>query len=150
MMPYNLNKEVKTVDVFKNLIIALIAFLGIPLVVTFIIKATGNDKIWGVAKISQFLVIFYYYGIAKAESEISKGIAGNRLPPFIKWLLFLDMPNRFTMHTVVYQSILVIATIIALILILIIKLDSDVVANRYILFGFLTVFVATIFWKKSV
>jgi len=117
------------------------------MVVVFILKATGNDELWGVARISYFLVIFYYYGLSNAEREIGKGMSQRQLPPFIKCLLFLNAPNRFTLCTIIYQSIVVIMTLVSLILVFLLKMESDFVSTIYAFSGFLFIFITTIFWN---
>ncbi|GEM_PF-4824646 len=136
-------------NVLRTLCVFLLAFAGIPLVVGLIIKATGSDHLWGVAKISQFFVIFYYYGLANAEQEISKGLSALQLPLFIKRLLFLDAPNRFTKCTFIYQAVILILTLISLFLVFFMKMESFWVADRYLICGLFVIIIATVFWKRS-
>lgn len=76
---------------------------------------------------------FYFVGISLgALSE--KNIARHKLPPFLNWILFFGRFHKYTLNTIIYQSGVVIALVISLVLIIVFSGEVDkqsIVFNLY-------------------
>lgn len=132
-----------------SLVLFLLALLGIPLGVGITLEFMGCDVAWDIAKIAQYFVIFYYYGFANAKRELRKGSSYLKLPFYIKVLLFLNLPNKFTRLSIFYQGILVTITIFAVFLTFIMKTNASLIVGWYIFFGFLEIVIFTLLRKRT-
>jgi|GEM_PF-3889046 len=90
-----------------------------------------------------FLFLFFYvFGLLMVRGE--KQVSKRNLPVLLKWLLFLNSRYKLTLNTIIYQSLILILTITALVLCSLVRNELNTVALLYRKFAFFVWFIEII------